>query len=142
MTKDEPGCIFSLALLASDLRQCAVSEGAPAFTIGHVADQLQLTPRAIRFYEKCGLISPRRSGRFRLFVSKDLAVLRFIKTMREVGMDIQELTNLITNMRRSKNENEIQNILKLAVQKHLTKLEASTRESQEKYDRCHRLLSD
>lgn len=141
VTKNELSGIYSLALVASNLHENAPSEEGPAFTIGDVAAQLQLTPRAIRFYEKCGLINPRRSGRFRLFVSKDLAVLRFIKTMRALGMNIQELTNLVTNMRRLKDENEIQNILKLTMEKHLSKLEESTRTAQDKYDRCLRLLS-
>jgi len=140
VTKDQLSSINSLALLASNMHQDASSEGAPAFTIGDVAAQLQLTPRAIRFYEKCGLVNPRRSGRFRLFVSKDLAVLRFIKTMRALGMDIRELTKLVTNMHRSNDENEMQNILKLTMQKHLSKLEESTRITQEKYDRCLGLL--
>lgn len=142
VTTDKAGSIYSLALLASNLQQGAPSESLPVFTIGDVAAQLQLTPRAIRFYEKRGLINPRRSGRFRLFDSKDLAVLRFIKTMRALGMGVQELTDLITNMRMSKNEKEINNILKLSVEKHLCKLEETTRSTQEKYDQCIKLLGD
>jgi len=142
MTKDEHSGIYSLALLASNLRQSAPLDGVPAFTIGQVSDQLQLTPRAIRFYEKCGLVNPGRSGRFRLYVSKDLAMLEFIKCMRSLGMGVQELTNLVTNMRRSSDENELLNILKLTMEKHLSSLEESIRNSQEQYDRCFGLLSD
>ncbi len=32
------------------------------FTISELAGELEITPRAIRFYEEKGLLSPRRSG--------------------------------------------------------------------------------
>ena len=36
------------------------------FTIGELAREFDLTTRAIRFYEDCGLITPQRAGRNRV----------------------------------------------------------------------------
>ena len=34
----------------------------PTFTIGELAREFDLTTRAIRFYEDCGLLEPQRTG--------------------------------------------------------------------------------
>jgi DNA-binding transcriptional MerR regulator len=44
-----------------------VPAGAPTFTISELAKEFALTTRAIRFYEDCGLVSPRRAGSARVY---------------------------------------------------------------------------
>ena len=40
------------------------------FTIGELAREFDLTTRAIRFYEDCGLITPQHSGRNRVYTQR------------------------------------------------------------------------
>ena len=43
----------------------------PTFTIGELAREFDLTTRAIRFYEDCGLLAPQRAGRNRVYSARD-----------------------------------------------------------------------
>src|SRR5579859_7014027 len=62
--------------------------------IGDVAEATGLTPRAIRYYEECGLLRPatRRSGANRRYEQDDLDRLRLIKRLREdVGLSLADI---------------------------------------------------
>src|SRR5690242_15029646 len=61
-------------------------------SIGRVAAEVGLTPRAIRFYEEAGLFRPaiRVKGSDRLYDASDIQRLRDIKQLREViGFSIE-----------------------------------------------------
>ena len=45
------------------------------FTIGELAREFDLTTRAIRFYEDCGLLRPQRHGRKRIYSARDLSLI-------------------------------------------------------------------
>ncbi|HEY0821828.1 MAG TPA: MerR family DNA-binding transcriptional regulator, partial [Rhizobacter sp.] len=47
------------------------SAGQATFTIGELAKEFDLTTRAIRFYEDCGLLQPQRKGRNRVYSLRD-----------------------------------------------------------------------
>jgi MerR family transcriptional regulator, repressor of the yfmOP operon len=66
--------------------------------IGTVAQELDLTPRAIRYYEELGLIRPsvRVKGASRLYDPSDIERLRKIKLLREVvGFSLAEIAELL-----------------------------------------------
>ena len=66
--------------------------------IGDVAREVGLTPRAIRYYEERGLLSPavRVKGADRLFDSTDVERLQKIKQLREVvGFSLAEIADLL-----------------------------------------------
>lgn len=66
--------------------------------IGAVAQELGLTPRAIRYYEELGLLRPaiRVKGANRLFDESDVERLRRIKLLREVvGFSLAEIAELL-----------------------------------------------
>ena len=49
------------------------------YTIGIVADMLNITPQTVRVYEQRGFISPQRStGNTRLYSDQDIDILRMI----------------------------------------------------------------
>src|SRR5882672_10691390 len=50
-----------------------MSSASPAatYTISELAREFDLTTRAIRFYEDCGLLAPQRSGRNRVYTARD-----------------------------------------------------------------------
>jgi DNA-binding transcriptional MerR regulator len=66
--------------------------------IQEVASELQLTTRAIRYYEEIGLLKPaaRTEGAYRLFDADDLDRLRFIKGLRDdAGFSLAEIATLL-----------------------------------------------
>jgi DNA-binding transcriptional MerR regulator len=66
--------------------------------IQEVADEVGLTPRAIRHYEELGLIKPaaRSGGAYRLYDADDVVRLRFIKDLRdETGFSLAEIGQLL-----------------------------------------------
>lgn len=70
--------------------------------IKEMARRLQITPRAIRFYEEKGLIAPSKetiSG-YRRFSEQDVWRLQTVITLREVGMPIEEIKQLLAELDR------------------------------------------
>lgn len=66
--------------------------------IQDVADESGLTPRAIRYYEELGLLTPvaRSDGAYRLYDDDDLERLRMIKALRdETGFSLAEIGQLL-----------------------------------------------
>ena len=68
--------------------------------IGEVAELVGLTPRAIRYYEELGLLTPnvRVKGVPRLFNQNDIQRLREIKRLREIaGFSLADVSDLLEN---------------------------------------------
>lgn len=61
------------------------------FTVNQLAEQLGVTPRAIRFYESKGLIAPRRVGSMRVFTRRDRARLLLILRGIRLGFSLAEV---------------------------------------------------
>lgn len=67
------------------------------YTISQLAAQFEVTPRAIRYYEDRGLLSPARAGQNRVYSSRDRGRLYLILRGKRVGFslaEIQEMLNL------------------------------------------------
>jgi len=67
--------------------------------ITEAAKKLNTTPKAIRFYEEKGLISPKKDedNDYRYFTDKDLMRLSTILALREVGMAVADIQKLLAN---------------------------------------------
>lgn len=76
--------------------------------IKDIAGKLNISARAIRFYEQKGLISPRKQeeNRYWLFTEEDAWRLQTIIALREVGMSVKEIKKILDEM----NEGERKNI--------------------------------
>ncbi|WP_122767349.1 MerR family transcriptional regulator, partial [Pseudomonas viridiflava] len=48
------------------------------YSISDLAQELDVTPRTIRFYEEQDMLSPERRGQERVFSPKDLVALKLI----------------------------------------------------------------
>ena len=79
----------------------AVARGAGGaerlYSIGDLAAEFGLSPRAIRFYEDQGLLTPRRIGGNRIYAAGDRARLQLILRGKRLGFalaDIKELLGL------------------------------------------------
>ena len=56
-----------------------------------LANELGLTPRALRFYESKGLLSPRRAGARRVYDYRDRARLNLILRGKRLGFSLAEI---------------------------------------------------
>ena len=68
---------------------------APTFTIGELAREFDLTTRAIRFYEDCGLLTPQRSGRNRVYTQRDRTRLKLTLRGKRLGLTLAEVKELV-----------------------------------------------
>ncbi len=60
----------------------------PFFTVTELAKELGMTPRAIRFYEDKGLITPRRAGTTRVYTPRDRARMILILRGKRLGFSL------------------------------------------------------
>ena len=65
------------------------------FTIGELAREFDLTTRAIRFYEDCGLLTPQRSGRNRVYTARDRTRLKLTLRGKRLGLTLAEVKELV-----------------------------------------------
>jgi DNA-binding transcriptional MerR regulator len=80
------------------LGETAAREEQPAaFTISELADEFGITPRAIRYYEECGLLSPERKTPTsqRLYNGRDRARLKLILRGKRFGYSLSELGDIL-----------------------------------------------
>ncbi|MDP5274927.1 MerR family transcriptional regulator [Chengkuizengella axinellae] len=82
--------------------------------INEVAKKLNISARAIRFYEEKGLISPekQKENAYRIFNEKDILRLQTIIALREIGIPIQEIKKVLSNMEQ-KDQREVKHYLDL-----------------------------
>ena len=119
------------------------------FTIGELAARGGVTPDALRYYERLGVIAraPRTSGGFRVYTRDTLDRLRFIKQAQLHGLTLAEIRELLRlDTRRGGNQcRHVQEIL----QRKLTDIEARLialqefRKTLSEYlAQCNRALAD
>src|SRR5271157_1411239 len=65
------------------------------FSISDLAREFALTTRAIRFYEDEGLISPRRSGRSRVYGERERVRIKLILRGKRLGLSLAEIRELL-----------------------------------------------
>lgn len=69
---------------------------AGLFTISELADELDISTRAIRFYEEKGLILPKRTkGNHRVYDKKDRTRLKLILRGKRLGYSLEEIAEMI-----------------------------------------------
>lgn len=76
--------------MTSDLRR-----PARTFTIRQLCREFQTTPRALRFYEDKGLLSPARQGLNRVYSYKDRARLQLVLQGKRVGLALAEIREIL-----------------------------------------------
>lgn len=68
---------------------------APTHSIGELAREFGLTTRAIRFYEDCGLLRPRRAGSKRVYTGGDRVRLTLTLRGKRLGLKLAEVKDLL-----------------------------------------------
>jgi DNA-binding transcriptional MerR regulator len=66
-----------------------------AFTIRQLCVEFKVTPRALRFYEDKGLLSPARDGMNRVYHNRDRARLQLILRGKRVGFSLSEIREIL-----------------------------------------------
>ncbi|MAB12974.1 MerR family DNA-binding transcriptional regulator [Parvibaculum sp.] len=64
------------------------------YSITELANEFEITPRALRFYEEKGLLIPARDGQTRIYSHKDRARLQLILSGRSVGLTLREIGDI------------------------------------------------
>jgi DNA-binding transcriptional MerR regulator len=64
--------------------------------ISDLAEQLGITTRTIRLYEKKGLVDPpkRTEGRVRYYEKEDITRFKFVLKLKTLGLSLEEMTEL------------------------------------------------
>ena len=70
-------------------------EPSPTYSISELAQEFDLTTRAIRFYEDCGLLTPQRQGRTRVYTPRDRTRLKLTLRGKRLGLTLAEVKELV-----------------------------------------------
>lgn len=65
------------------------------YSISDLAQEFEVTPRALRFYEDQKLIHPKREGQSRIYSHRDRARLAWILRAKRVGMSLSDIGRLL-----------------------------------------------
>jgi DNA-binding transcriptional MerR regulator len=117
------------------------------FSIGDLAREFDLTPRAIRFYEDVGLLEPERDGQRRIYTTRDRTRLKLTLRGKRLGLSLQEIKQLI-DLYDSDSDNEPQLRAFLEVlgrhrqqlQQQLHDIQVTLAEIEQHEQRCRKLL--
>ena len=122
-----------------------------SYTISELAREFDLTTRAIRFYEDCGLLTPARGGaggRQRLYTARDRTRLKLTLRGKRLGLSLSEVKQLV-DMYESPDDgaHQLQAFLavlaehRLQLQRQLEDIEITLAEIEQHEARCLQLLS-
>ena len=81
------------AALHADFRHA--DESTTTYTISDLCEEFGVTPRALRFYEDEGLLSPQRVGLARIYGWRDRARLAWILRGKRVGFSLSDIAEMI-----------------------------------------------
>lgn len=84
----------------------------PACTIKTLSRDFDITPRALRFYEDKGILSPARRGTTRLYSDRDRTRLKLTLRGKRLGLTLEECREII-DMYDPRQPDDSRQILKL-----------------------------
>lgn len=119
------------------------------YQIGELAARSGLTPDALRYYERLGLLpSPQRTpGGFRVYTPAALDRLRFIKQAQTLGLSLQEIRALVSYTDRGglKRCQRVHDLLQRKIadlDTRLAELQEFRRTLQGYFEQCERTLAE
>ena len=77
------------------MRQIEKERADAEYSIGELAAEFDVTPRAIRFYEAEGLLAPRREGQRRIYTPRERTRLKLTLRGKRLGLTLSEIRSLI-----------------------------------------------
>ena len=70
------------------------SDTIDTYTIGELANEFDVTSRALRLYEESDLLAPKREGTKRIYAEKDRVRLRLILRAKRLGWSLAEVKEI------------------------------------------------
>jgi DNA-binding transcriptional MerR regulator len=137
------------ALPRGPVRAKTPARDSKTFTITELAQEFDVTPRAIRFYEDVGLLTPARAGRNRVYTQRDRTRLKLTLRGKRLGLSLQEVKQLV-DMYESPADTaqQLQAFLgvlqehRLQLEQQLEDIEITLGEITQHEERCKRLLAE
>ena len=77
------------------MRQIEKERADAEYSIGELAAEFDVTPRAIRFYESEGLLAPRREGQRRIYTPRERTRLKLTLRGKRLGLTLSDIRDLI-----------------------------------------------
>jgi DNA-binding transcriptional MerR regulator len=77
------------------LRPARPKDEPRRFSITELAQEFDVTARAIRFYEDVGLLTPQRAGRNRVYTQRDRTRLKLTLRGKRLGLTLSEIKQLV-----------------------------------------------
>ncbi len=121
------------------------------YTITELAREFDITPRAIRFYEDQGLISPSREGaggRTRVYGARDRTRLKLTLRGKRLGLTLSEIKDLVDMYESPQDSSAQLNRFLTALSRHRESLEQQREDIEitlaeiaAHEDRCRNMLS-
>jgi MerR family transcriptional regulator/heat shock protein HspR len=72
-----------------------MDEDFPAYVISVAAQISGLHPQTLRQYDRLGLVSPQRSGRYRLYSLRDIRRLEKVQTLSDAGLNLEGIRRVM-----------------------------------------------
>src|SRR5690349_11608060 len=85
-------------------RTAASNAARVTYSISDLAREFALTTRAIRFYEDCGLLTPSRDKRTRVYGDRERVRLKLILRGKRLGLALAEIGELLDLYEVNRNE--------------------------------------
>ncbi len=114
----------------------------PLYSIRTLAAELNITTRAIRFYEAKGLIKPRRIRSQRLFTRADRARLLLILRGKRLGFSLAEVSDYLDLYDADPGQVEQMKLLLTLVRDRIGLLEAQRRDIDQTLDELKTIAND
>jgi DNA-binding transcriptional MerR regulator len=92
------------------------------YTVTELASELGMTPRAVRFYEDKGLITPQRAGTTRVYSARDRARMILILRGKKLGFALSEIKEYLDLYDADVTQHAQLRVLLAAVEKRQAKL--------------------
>ncbi len=90
------------------------------YSISELASELDITTRAIRFYEEQGMLAPMRRGQERIYHPRDRVALKLILRGKRIGFSLAECKTLIELYDpRAGNRKQLQSLLDMIAERRL-----------------------
>lgn len=68
------------------------------YTVGEVSGTLRITKDTLRYYDKIGLLQPRRAENgYRCYTDADLIDLKYIEVMKYAGLTLSDIKKILGN---------------------------------------------
>ena len=102
----------------------AMTDNEKLYSITELAEDLGITPRAIRFYETKELLSPQRAGTTRVYTHRDRGRLLIILRGKRLGFSLNEIKEYLDLYDEDPSRREQMELLLTNVRRRLADLEA------------------